>query len=423
MTFMFSFKTLQRITNDDTRWFFVEGKDGKNVHLEHLEDEVLNGGVEGVKTATDFLIALRDMLAGQSKSETNITMKWDGAPAVFCGLDPVDQKFFVGTKGVFAKNPKVCKSEQDVDEFYPSTGLNPKLKLALSLLSQANIPAKEVWQGDMMWTTGDLSSENIDGNPYTTFQPNTIVYAVPSGTALDKEIKKSQLGIVFHTKYTGGPTLADMKASFGVDASRVKAKGCWIQDASIKDLGGTISWTKRQTAIVDRVIKLVETLMKKVDKSVLNAIAEDNALTVDMKAYINANIREGQAIRDTSKMSAGVIKHIQTKYQKQIDQLKTEKARDRKTAAMQLLLNTLEERKDQIKIIFDVMKAFQLCKNYITHKLEKIKGMTDTFVKTDTGFKVTAPEGFVAISGGKAVKLVDRLEFSMNNFNAVKNWD
>ena len=142
-----------------------------------------------------------------------------------------------------------------------------------------------------------------------------------------------------------------------------------------------------------------------------------------MKAYINANIRQGQAIRDTAKMAAGVIKHIETKHLKAIEKVKTQTTRDKKTASMQLLLDTLEERKDQIKIIFDVMRAFQLCKNYITHKLEKIKGMTDTFVKTDTGFKVTAPEGFVAISGGKAIKLVDRLEFSMNNFNAVKSWD
>lgn len=417
---MFSFK--QVTETDDGKWFFVESKEGKNVHLEHLEDEVLNGGVEGVKTARDFLVALRDMLAGQSKGETNITMKWDGAPAVFCGKDPADGRFFVGTKGVFANNPKLVKSDADADEYYASSGLNPKLKLALKLLSTANIPAKEVWQGDMMWTTGDFASETIDGQQYTTFQPNTIVYAVPSGTPLEKEMKKAQLGIVFHTKYTGGPTLADMKASFGVDASRTKAKGCWIKDASVKDLGGTVNWTKRQTAIIDRFLKLIDTLGRKVDKSVLNAIAEDNALTVDMKAYINKNVRAGQPIRDTAKMAAGVIKHIEEKHLKAIDKVKTQATKDKKTAAMQLLLDTLEDRKDQIKMIFDVMRAFQVCKNFITHKLEKIKGMTDTFVKTDTGFKVTNPEGFVAISGGKAVKLIDRLEFSMNNFNAIKNW-
>jgi len=417
---MFSFRQITE--TDDGKWFFVEGKDGKNVHLEHLEDEVLNGGTDGVKTATDFLIALRDMLAGKSKGETDITMKWDGAPAVFCGKDPSDGRFFVGTKGVFANNPKLCKTEGDVDEYYSGSGLNPKLKLALKLLSQANIPTKEVWQGDLMWTSGELEKTTIEGKSYTTFQPNTIVYAVPSGTPLDSEIKKAQLGIVFHTKYTGGPTLGDMKASFGVDASRTKAKGCWIKDASIRDLGGTVSFTQKETRVIDRFISLIEKLMNKVDKSVLNAIAEDNKLTIDIKAYINKNVREGQPIRDTARMAAGVIKHVETKYMKEIDKLKTQASRDKKTAAMQLLLDTLLERKDQIKMIFDVMRAFQVCKNFITHKLEKIKGMTDTFVKTDTGFKVTNPEGFVAISGGKAVKLIDRLEFSMNNFNAIKNW-
>jgi hypothetical protein len=60
----------------------------------------------------------------------------------------------------------------------------------------------------------------------------------------------------------------------------------------------------------------------------------------------------------------------------------------------------------------------------IVRKLEKVKDIK-TLMKTSTGFKVTAPEGFVAIDKlkGGAVKLVDRMEFSMQNFNAAKNWD
>ena len=47
-----------------------------------------------------------------------------------------------------------------------------------------------------------------------------------------------------------------------------------------------------------------------------------------------------------------------------------------------------------------------------------------TFLKTDDGFKVTAPEGFVAVDTikGNAVKLIDRLAFSHANFTAAKAW-
>jgi hypothetical protein len=63
-------------------------------------------------------------------------------------------------------------------------------------------------------------------------------------------------------------------------------------------------------------------------------------------------------------------------------------------------------------------------KMQIVKKLNSVKGLTDTFIKTSNGFKVTNPEGYVAIDriSGGAVKLVDRMEFSFNNFTAVKNW-
>ena len=94
-------------------------KEGKNVHLEHIEDEVLNGGTAGARSAINFLQSLRDMLAGHAKTKVNITTKWDGAPAIFCGINPENGKFFVGTKGVFAKNAKLNYTDEDIDKNHP----------------------------------------------------------------------------------------------------------------------------------------------------------------------------------------------------------------------------------------------------------------------------------------------------------------
>ena len=185
----------------------TEDKGGKNLHLEHLEDEIINYGVDGGRAAINFLRSLRDMLAGSSRSSVNMTVKWDGAPAIFAGIDPSDGKFFVAKKSVFNVNPKLYKTTKEIDDDLSGT-LNAKFKVALAELSKLGI--KGVLQGDLMFTD-DIENETIDGVKYLTFQPNTIVYAVPVNSDLGKTINKANLGIVWHTTYSGNE-LQDMKS-------------------------------------------------------------------------------------------------------------------------------------------------------------------------------------------------------------------
>ena len=148
-------------------------KTDKNVHLEHIEDEIINRGVAGGREAINFLRSLRDMLAGHSATKVNVTTKWDGAPAIFCGINPENGKFFVGTKSVFNKDAKLNYTDNDIDRNHPGEGLNDKLKVALAYLPKLGI--KGVLQGDMMFTKNDLERQQIQGENYITFQPNTIV--------------------------------------------------------------------------------------------------------------------------------------------------------------------------------------------------------------------------------------------------------
>ena len=96
--------------------YLKESMEGKNLHLEHLEDNVLNRGVSGARESLDFLRSLRNMLAGNTGSKINVTTKWDGAPAIFAGTNPENGEFFVGTKSVFAKNAKLNYTDKDIDE-------------------------------------------------------------------------------------------------------------------------------------------------------------------------------------------------------------------------------------------------------------------------------------------------------------------
>lgn len=404
--------------------YLAESKEGKNLHLEHLEDEVLNGGVIGTRGAINFLQALRDMLAGHAPSrKINLTTKWDGAPAIFAGINPKNGKFFVGTKGVFAKNAKLNYTDADIDRNHPGEGLNKKLKIALRYLPLLNI--KGVIQGDMMFAREDLKTETIDGEQYITFQPNTIVYAVPADSKLADQMRNAKMGIVWHTSYVG-PSLEDMEASFGVDIGKLtQTRDVWFRDASFVDATGTATFTEQETAALTSMLSQAGNLFRSISARTLNEIATNDTYKIQIKAWNNLKVREGQKINNTAEHVKGLIMTVESKLNASIADAKKEDTRLKRSKEKTIIMNWYKANKDELKKIFDLQNILVDAKNMIVRKLEQVKGVTGTFLRTDNGFKVTAPEGFVAVDAlkGNAVKLVDRLEFSQANFNAAKAWD
>ena len=393
----------------------------KNLHMEHLEDEVLNHGVEGTRGAINFLQGLRDMLAGNSDSSVNVTVKWDGAPAVFAGYNPENDRFFVGTKGVFAKNAKINYIEADITTNH-SGGLASKLKVAFNELSKVNI--KGVLQGDMMYTADDLQRETIDNEPYITFQPNTIVYAIPVKSKLAAKILSSNMGIVWHTTYSGD-TMEDMTASFGVSSgSFSESSSVWQADASFEDQSGSATMTKKQTGDVTAILSKAGKLFQKLNSNVLGMIANDAQTSELVKTYTNKMVRAGEPIKDVKRHTAGLIAFVYDKLKADIDKVKREETKKNKKDVMDRYVGFLRKNSSEIVKIFAMQNLLIEAKLLIIRQLEKVKSIK-TLMRTSTGYRVTAPEGFVAIDNlkGGAVKLVDRMEFSMQNFNAAKNWD
>lgn len=400
--------------------FLTEAHD-KNVHLEHIEDEVLNLGINGTRQAINFLRSLRDMLAGNNPDNLRVTVKWDGAPAVFCGTDPESGKFFVGTKSIFNKEPKLNFTNSDIDRNHPSPGLNSKLKLALKELSKAGI--KGILQGDMMFTQEDLKIKTIDGEKMVTFQPNTILYAIPKDSDLGKRILSSKMGIVFHTSYSG-KSIKDLKASFNVNIGRMRNnKRVWIQDANYEDDSGTATMTKDETAAITAVLSKAGKLFRTMDSSIVNEFAADEELRALTKQFNNAQVREGQLISNPKKHARNFLKFLKDKSKKEIEKRKTDKGKQSQKDKLASLVSRFERAERQLVIMFEMMSLLREAKLMIVNKLKKIQRI-GTFLQTSNGFKVTSPEGFVAVDHltGNAVKLVDRLEFSRANFNAAKNW-
>ncbi len=409
--------------------YIVEDAQGKNLHLEHIEDDILNFGVVGARASINFLRSLRDMLSGSSRSSINMTVKWDGAPAIFAGVDPSDNKFFVAKKSVFNKTPLLYKtaSEIDTDTKLPQS-LKSKFKTALAEFSKLGING--VLQGDLMFTKSDLQSETIDGQRYTTFQPNTIVYAVPSGSPLDIKIKQAKIGIVWHTSYSG-KSLQDMRASFGVNIKPLtKPSSVWMDDASYQDISGQATFTKTETDNITRILSSVGLQFRRIPSAQLNTfLAMQNSFTGKMvganfKTYNNSKVREGQKVTNPKSHAQGYVKWVENKFKTEIDKLKTEKS---KSALELKMKETVKVISSQVSLVENIT-AFQSmivdAKMIIVNKLNTVKSI-GTFIKTDSGFKVTTPEGYVAIDRieGNAVKLVDRMEFSYNNFTAIKAWD
>ena len=404
-----------------------EDKGGKNLHLEHLEDEILNYGVDGGRAAINFLRSLRDMLAGNARSSINMTVKWDGAPAIFAGIDPADGKFFVAKKSVFNVNPKLYKSAQEIDDDLSGT-LNAKFKVALAEFSKLGI--KGVLQGDLMFTD-DVDTDTIDGTKYLTFQPNTIVYAVPVDSTLGKIINNAKVGIVWHTTYTGD-ALQDMKASFGADIKGLnKPSTVWMDDATYKDASGSATMTAKETASVTAALSSTGSTFKKINavqlrkflnlqESMTGAIAG-----ASLKTYNNSKVRAGEKITNPKLHAKGYEKWVETSIQKQIDKAKSDAGKKKYTDIQKEYVREVKKHTNNLVQIITFQNYLVDAKSQIVNKLNSVKGLTDTFIKTSNGFKVTNPEGYVAIDrvSGGAVKLVDRMEFSFNNFTAIKAWD
>ena len=409
----------------------VEGKDGKNTHLEHLEDNIFNKGYPGAKEAINYLYSLHDMLEGNSTSQVSMTTKWDGAPAIVAGKDPQTGKFFVGTKGVFAtRKPKINFTTNDIKLNHPGQDeLQAKLTVCLQTLSKLNWDT--IAQGDMLWggTTDGLQSNNINGEKYLTFTPNTITYAVPQDSDLAKQMQSSKMGIVWHTEYTGS-TIADSEAKFGFDVKRLgdgSNAGVWQDDATIKDLSGTVTLTAQESAGIKDAIVQADSYLKSIDAETFSflekgtAVIGDKVFLPQLKAHVNANIRNvGAFEQDPTKFAQGFVQKYIDYMTKEIDKVKTQKTIDAKTQLMVDGVRFIKEHLTSIVAVYDLYLKIIEAKNVFVKKLGAIQTL-DAFIKSEKGYEVTGEEGFVAIDRmGNALKLVDRLDFSKANFGTGK---
>ena len=271
--------------------------ESKNTHLEHLEDEIINNGYEGGLNAVEFLKSLRNMLTGSSRRKLNVSVKWDGAPAVFCGINPENGRFFVGSKSVFNVNPKINYTQADIRKNHAG-GLVDKLSVCLKELPKLGI--RGVVQGDLLFTPADIKKVSIRGEDAIAFTPNTITYAVPENTDLAKRILRAKLGIIFHTTYNGRK-MANLKASFGVNVNRfAKTPSVFYDDASYKDTSGVSTFSSAESDRYDALLRMANGSLQR-GKKVLELLKNDAERTYDNYETMLNERYDGSTIDENKK--------------------------------------------------------------------------------------------------------------------------
>ena len=397
--------------------------EAKNTHMTHIEDMVIDGGVNGARSAIFALRDLRDMLAGHTNDTKQVTVKWDGAPAVFAGIDPSDGKFFVAKKGIFNKNPMVYKSVKEV-KADTSGDLAAKLTVAFQELSKLGIK-KGVYQGDIMFTKKDLKKQTIDGVKYVTFHPNTIVYAVPEEAA--QEIMKAKIGVVWHTYYQGA-TFEKMSASFGVSVAAFKTvRTVWQKSANFPDISGLATLSKKDTDEITKHISNAGKLFQKIASSTLTDVATNTDINLYINTFRNTKVRSQEDVTDSKAYVGELISWISNRYDTEKERLKSDAGKDRKEQAKLAALEFFsDDNKAGLISMLDMQNELVQAKKKLLVHLDSIDSI-NTFVKTKDGFRVTGAEGYVAIDHltNGAVKIVDRMEFSYNNFSKdiIKGWE
>ena len=390
----------------------------KNTHLEHLEDEIINNGSRGARTSIEFLKSIKKMLQG-GKGGSNVSVKWDGAPAIFAGINPENDRFFVGTKSIFNATPKINYTVSDISRNHGGA-LADKLAVALKYLPKLGI--KNVLQGDLLFTD-DKKSAVVNGERSIVFTPNTITYAVPvASTSMYSRIRAAKIGIIFHTSYSG-KTMKGLKASFGASVSGLRKNSNVFFDDARYQQSEDPGLTKAEEKQFDSAIAMAQGSVYK-GGAFIDLIKKDKgplSLGVQLKTFFNTYIRAGQKIGNTKVLANNFEVYFRDKLKKEINDKKTDKAKQKYKEILEAGMKILRPNRKGLYFAIASYITLQTAKKMLLSKLKGIQSI-GSFMRTSTGYKATSPEGYVAINKGNAVKLVDRLVFSKANFNVAKDW-
>lgn len=422
--------------------FFLEGKDSSGkaaiTHLSHAEDLVIERGVDGLK---DFIRAVNEVLNMDvvPGGDVKLSVKIDGAPAIYFGTDPDDDKFFVATKGIKNKPPNVIKDASEVDE--KIQGPKKQVKAAFEHLKQLDLEPGVVYQGDTLFSGhDDKKTDEIEG--HVTFTPNVITYAIPvdSKSDLYQKVQNSKYGVAVHTKYSvdkedkvnkrGIPYREFVLKQITPDISDLvyqseKIPGLYLQDVQLdgKDIKNVVKSLDKK-GIQSKLKKLNSSVPK--FKKALKAIEGEPQLHARLQVFLNSQLdrpdfgifklaKEGKPFNPKTFIEE-LKEYILKYWKKEAGKVKTEKSRLAKIQKGFDWNKIIDENKTELIELFKAYYDMIQIKTQLLDTFTNVKGALNTaFINDGHGFKTTTGEGFVLIGTKNTIKIVDRLDFSAIN--------
>lgn len=345
------------------------------------------------------------------------------SPAVFFGNS--NKGFFVASKGIFNKTPKINYTETDIETNH-SGGLADTLKVALQWLKNVVPNTKDkVYQGDILFTKDTIKHFQHNGKDLIGFHPNTIIYTVEKDSDIGKAIQNSEIGLAVHTEYEwNGEDPSTLKVSrFGIsdDIFKDNSKVFIIDTISNLNPKQPLQFSSEQYDKINSNLKQIEKLAATVTWAIFD---QDAQLGQYLETFVNTYIRANKPYPSPDEMTEQFFDWIEQKVADEKGKLKTEKGKAR---VDQRYASVRDLKKDSIQIetMMKIFKLFSEVKLMIIRKLNEMSLYNNFVMKSNGDLVGTGEEGFVITqTNAKGAKLVDRFEFSKNNFasDIVKSW-
>jgi len=177
-----------------------ESKLTEAARIQHAEDIIFWEGSRGAVRAIESLKSL------EQGKHTDVTVKWDGSPAIIFGRDEngefvLTDKSGFGAKGYDGKS----KSPQDLEAMLKNRpgyaknpeGYGPFVANMKDIFSEYEMATPKDYRG---FFKGDLlyfNTPQLTDNHYV-FTPNIVTYSVKAQSEIGKQIGQSKTGIVIH---------------------------------------------------------------------------------------------------------------------------------------------------------------------------------------------------------------------------------
>lgn len=377
-------------------------------HIPHIED-LLFEGLESIVDLGLILADLQNMFENKFSPYVNLKLKWDGNPSIFFGENPENNRFFVATKSILNKEPVLFYTEQDIENKYQDDPwkieLKETLKTCLKFLPEVCL-SKFIYQADVLFTSKTLNETTLGAK----IQPNTITYWIDKNSPIYEYVTKAELGICYHTQYSSD--LKRNNKNFWLPST----DNVFCQTSDIVIPQSLMYNRKLEESYYDIPVLNFYDFHDDLGAYFIHHFNGDFKIKDLVKRYVNLRIKEDRCdLIDTLHF----LTRTKENYRDIIASLKKSDSIKNKCEEFNIVETFIRNNFKQFDVLFDCWHRIREYKNMVLESLHTINTEIKPLL-TET-LQPTKHEGFVLTThDSPQVKLVDRFEFSKNNFNNMK---